>query len=113
MIVLNAIGIAFCLLSICGNILGPASNPYYAQYGYNAGSPVMGILIAILGIAGGAFAIFAMTKMKNSESYSLAMAGVIVSMVPCVGPCCFLGTCVGIWPLVVLMDEQVKASFKS
>ena len=111
MIVLNAIGIAFWLLSICGNIIGTASNPYYAQYG--AGNPIAGIAVAVVGICGGAFAIYAMIKMKNSESYSMAMAGVIVSMVPCVGPCCFLGTCVGIWPLVVLMDDQVKASFKS
>ena len=41
----------------------------------------------------------------------LAYAAVIMSMIPCTGSCCYLNIGVGIWALVVLADDNVKASF--
>jgi hypothetical protein len=32
-------------------------------------------------------------------------------MIPCLSPCCCLGLPIGIWALVVLLDNNVKASF--
>lgn len=41
------------------------------------------------------------------------MAVSILSMVPCVSPCCLLGLPVGIWALVVLNTPEVKQAFRS
>ena len=41
------------------------------------------------------------------------MTATILAMIPCISPCCLLGLPVGIWSLVVLLDENVKASFRS
>ena len=44
---------------------------------------------------------------------ALSVAAVVLSMIPCLGPCCYLGVPVGAWALVVLLDADVKASFTS
>lgn len=57
------------------------------------------------------FAIFGAIKMRNLESYGMAMASAIIMVLPCTC-CCFLGIPVGIWSLVVLNKPEVKAAFK-
>jgi len=59
-----------------------------------------------------AVALFGSIKMMRLQSYGLAMTAAIVSMVPCVGPCCCLAIPFGIWALVVLMKPNVKAAFQ-
>ena len=54
---------------------------------------------------------FGALKMQRLESYSLALAGSIVAMIPC-SPCCLIGLPFGIWALVVLMDDRVKTAFR-
>ena len=51
----------------------------------------------VLVLALSAVVIAGALKMKNLESYSLAMAASIIAMVPCFGPCCCFGLPVGIW----------------
>ena len=113
MIVLNCIGIVFYLFGMCSNIFGwQARNQYYGNY-YAQQSPALNIIFSLVAIGAGAFAIYALLKMKKAESYTLSLVAVIVSMVPCIGPCFCIGTFAGIWPLVVLLDDQVKSSFTS
>jgi hypothetical protein len=52
-------------------------------------------------------------KMKRLESYGFAMAVSIIAMIPCISPCCLIGLPMGIWALVVLLDPNVKAAFRS
>jgi hypothetical protein len=66
----------------------------------------------VISLLSGAFIIFAMTKMKRLESYGLSITATIMSMVPCISPCCILGLPFGIWGLIVLMDESVKRYFR-
>jgi predicted PurR-regulated permease PerM len=56
-------------------------------------------------------AFFGALKMKNLQSYGLAMTAGIVSLIPCCGPCFCLGIPLGIWALVVLRKPEVRASF--
>lgn len=63
---------------------------------------VLAIIIGVLIIVGGA-------KMRKLESYGLAMAASILSIVCC--PCC-VGLGAGIWSLVVLCKPEVKAAFR-
>jgi hypothetical protein len=85
--------------------LSDANVPMAAMYA------VCGIAILIF-LAVGGLIIAAGVKMRALKSYGLAMAGAILSCVPCcVGLCCLPGLPIGIWALVVLMNDDVKRSF--
>jgi phage FluMu protein Com len=51
-------------------------------------------------------------KMMKLENYGLAMAAAVISVIPCISPCCILGIPFGIWAIVVLSDPTVKSAFK-
>ncbi len=53
-------------------------------------------------------------QMLRLRSFSLCVFASLVSAVPCVSPtgCCCLGQIVGIWSLIVLLDESVRMSFR-
>lgn len=71
------------------------------------------IVAAVIGCVVGIVVIIGAMKMKNLESYGLAMTSSIVAMIPCISPCCLLGLPFGIWALVVLSDAHVKQAFRS
>jgi hypothetical protein len=50
-------------------------------------------------------------RMRNATGRGLAMAGSILSMIPCTSSCCLIGLPIGIWALVVLSNPDVKAAF--
>jgi len=69
------------------------------------------LLFALPTVVLNAIVFFGALKMKNLQSYGLAMAAAIISVIPCCGPCACLGIPVGIWALVVLNKPEVKAAF--
>jgi len=69
---------------------------------------VGGILQVIIGGVIGLGA----TKMKNAESFGLAMTASILAMIPCLSGCCIVGLPIGIWSLVVLNKPEVKSGFR-
>lgn len=73
-------------------------------FGY--GTAILQIIIAILIIVGA-------IKMKALRSYEFAYAAAILSVIPCISPCCgwILGLIFGIWAMVVLAKPGVKAQF--
>jgi hypothetical protein len=71
-----------------------------------------GVASAVVGMAVSGLILFGALKMKRLESHGLAMAASIVSMVPCISPCCLLGLPFGIWALTVLMKPEVKDAFQ-
>jgi hypothetical protein len=71
----------------------------------------VGVFLGVLGLAVSGFIIFASTKMKKLESYGMVMTATIVSMVPCISPCCCVGLPIGIWVLIVLCKPEVKSAF--
>jgi hypothetical protein len=75
---------------------------------------VVGVIKALVGLAIFAFVIYGALKMKNLEGHTIAVIASIVAMIPCLYPCCLpLGLPFGIWALVVLLNAEVKACFKS
>lgn len=120
-IVAMAISMLLQLVSIARNALGmalpvaaadpndPAAIPAWA----NAVGGGVGIVISIIGLIAGALVIYCMTRMMRLEQYALAVTGAVIAMVPCVSPCCVLGLPFGIWALVILLQEDVKAAFRS
>jgi hypothetical protein len=71
----------------------------------------LGLVLNIVGLAMSAFFIFASMKMRKLESYGMVMTATILSMLPCLSPCCCVGLPVGIWILVVLSKPEVKTAF--
>lgn len=81
--------------------------------GSSSGSKIPGILWAFVMMGVNAFIVFGGLKMRSAQSYPVAMAAAILSVVPCCfnGCCCISSMPVGIFALVVLMKPEVKASF--
>ena len=51
-------------------------------------------------------------KMKQLESWGLALTASILAIIPC-NMCCMFSIAIGIWSLIVLNDPSVKAAFRS
>jgi hypothetical protein len=68
-------------------------------------------LLAILGIAGSCFVIYAMLEMKKVRRFPVAVVGAILAMLPFLSLCCFLGFPLGVWALIVLFNPDVRAAF--
>lgn len=68
---------------------------------------VLGLVIAALAIAAG-------IRMLALKNYALAICGSICAAIPCLscGGCCLFGEIIGIWALVVLLNEEVRAAFR-
>jgi hypothetical protein len=112
------IGILFQLLSLLMRLLGTGFTMANMGGGAEGSeqlaammSGTLGVIAGILGILIGGFIIFAGMKMRQLQSWPMAIAASVVAMLPCLSPCCCLGLPIGIWALVVLFDANVKASF--
>lgn len=122
LMVIGGLGVAWHLFSLVMNVIGTGlslpnlgGNQAAADRAMQAMSGGLGIVFAIIGIAASGLVIFGAMKMRALTGYGLALASAIVAMVPgltcwC---CCFglPGLPIGIWALVVLLDQNVKASF--
>ncbi len=115
LMVMAGIGMALQLLGLIMNVLGVGMG---ASTGGDEGVAQMmsggvGIVAGILGLIFGVVIIMGAMKMRRLESYNMALAASIIAMIPCVSPCCVLGLPFGIWSLVVLLNEDVKAAFQA
>jgi hypothetical protein len=68
---------------------------------------VLGLVIAVLATVGG-------IRMLALKNYALAVCGAISAAIPCLscGGCCCFGEVIGIWALIVLLSEEVRAAFQ-
>jgi hypothetical protein len=73
----------------------------YVTFGLGIVSILSALIIALGGIL-----------MVQAKSYGLCVFASILAAVPCVSPCCVPGMIAGIWGLVVLFNNDVKAVFK-
>jgi hypothetical protein len=69
----------------------------------NIGSAVLGLILNAVSVVGG-------FMMKKLSGYPLAISGAVCGVIP-MGGCCCLTMPVGIWALVVLMNQDVKDAF--
>lgn len=114
-IIAISIGMVLGLVGLLFNVLGISIG---ASQGGEEGminmvSGGVGIAQAVVGLAIGTVIIIGSKKMMELESYGFAMSASILAMIPCVSPCCLLGLPFGIWAIVVLCQEDVKAAFKA
>jgi predicted Zn finger-like uncharacterized protein len=117
LMITGGLAIAFSLLGLAMNLLGAgllAAQPAGPRGGGNNADAMIqgasGVVGAILGLCWGGIVVAGALKMKNLQSYGLAMTACIVAMLPCNG-CCILGLPFGIWGLVAINQQGVKDAF--
>jgi hypothetical protein len=74
-------------------------------------SGTVGVMASIVGLLVSGLILFGGLNMRKLENYGLAMTASVISMIPCVSPCCLLGLPIGIWAIVVLSKPEVKSAF--
>jgi hypothetical protein len=79
----------------------------YMNFATRSG-PFMSLFQLVLGGLMG----FGGLKMKNLQSFPLAIAASIIAIVPCFNCCYCLGIPLGIWSLIVLNKAEVKTAFR-
>jgi len=111
LIVTGGLGAAIALLYVMLSAIGGLA----ALAGRDAARELPGVGVSMvmsvfwLAIAG--FIIYAGLQMRQLNGWGLSMAGAIVAMIPCISPCCLLGLPIGIWAILVLIDDEVKRAF--
>jgi len=114
LIVAACIGAVFCLLMLLLNILGTGLSAMAGggeERTLNLMSGGIGIMVDLIGLAVAGFIIYGAMQMKSLRNHTMAMIAAIVSVIPCISPCCIVGLPVGIWALIVLNKPEVKAAF--
>ncbi len=116
LMVMSGIGALWSLFSILTNLLssgitvadmGDGPEVMVALFSGAAGIVMAGVQLTLSGVI-----IFGAVRMKNVQSYPLAVAVSVMGMIPCLSPCCCLGLPLGVWSLVVLLDAEVKRAFE-
>jgi hypothetical protein len=102
----HAGGIVMHFMGIEAFPMGPAQNE-----AEEIGRMVGGVVGGVVGLGADALVFFGALALLRVSSYGMAMTGSILAVIPCLSPCCVLGIPFGIWALVVLNDESVKAGF--
>jgi hypothetical protein len=112
--ILAGLSMLVCILVIILNVLGMAGVSLGGGDERVRGlfSGGLNLVANALSFLFNAFILFGAQKMKNLESYALALVAVILMLLPC-NCCCFINVPVGIWGLVTLLDSNVKAAFRS
>ncbi len=117
LIITAIIGMLWQLVSAALNMLGTGLGGVAAASGDSGAmgtlfSGVIGLVFNVIWLLMGGVVIFGAIKMKALQSYGLALTAAILAALPCTSPCCFLGLPIGIWAIVVLMNQDVKAAFR-
>ncbi|MCC6179361.1 MAG: hypothetical protein IT305_28980 [Chloroflexi bacterium] len=68
-------------------------------------------IVVLIGLVASLFTVYAGFQMRSLRGWGMSLAGAIVAAVPCLSPCCILGLPIGIWAILVLIDEPVKQAF--
>lgn len=114
-IVVSGLAIAWSLLNLLFQMLGVGAGMFGRGGGNERFVQLMGstigVVLTILGLILYAVAIAGALKMKNLQSHGFAITSAVLVMLPC-SCCCFAGLPVGIWALVVLMNQEVKSAFR-
>lgn len=92
------------------------SNPQAAELVQKIGSFAsgpFGYATAILQIVIGILILIGATRMLKLRSYEFAFATAILSVIPCINPCCgwIVSLVFGIWALIILAKSDVRSQF--
>jgi hypothetical protein len=129
-IALNCVGgidLLFALYGLTRNLLGmnpPQQQPppgwegspelmqFFELLQGNAGP--INLVMSVCSVLAGVLIILGGIQMLRMRSYALAVAGSVLSAIPCLSllACCGIGEGVGLWALVVLLSADIKQLFE-
>lgn len=118
LMVVSALAVVFGILGLAGDFFLLASGAVEQLEQANDGgiskytTITVRIIWGILLVVVSGFVFYGALQMKQLTNYSTARMAAILAMIPCVGPCCFLGIPFGIWAFVVLERPEVKDAFR-
>lgn len=120
LIITAVLGAIFPIFGLLINALGAGLGAIAAegseQQIVNLISMGVGIFPAAAAIVMAAFIIYAALEMKKLRQWGLAVAAstltTVFSLFFCLNPCCVVGLPIGIWSLVILMRDDVRAAFQ-
>jgi hypothetical protein len=74
----------------------------------------IGIASVLLGLVMSVLIYKGASKMQALQSYEFAFTAAVLSVIPCLTPCCgfIFGIIFGIWAITLLMKPSIKAQFK-
>ncbi len=70
------------------------------------------IVVAVVGAIVDIVILVGAIKIRKLENYGLAVTVAVLSLIPCISPGCLVGLPFGIWMLIVLCDNSVRAAFR-
>lgn len=108
--ILGALG-AIVLFSLAAAGVLPMDGKYSKEQ--VLGASLFYVILGCVQTVNCAVILFAGWRMKNLQSYTLAIVGSILAMIPLIGPCCCItGLPFGVWALIVLLKPEVKGAFQ-
>lgn len=111
LLVLSVVYLISLVLVLAGNAMMMAGILPHNQgdTGFEGGLRTGSVLFS-LALQG--FVLYAVLHMRRLDNYGLAMAGAVLSVIPCLSSqCFFLGVPFGIWAFVLLTKPEVKELF--
>jgi len=109
--VLNVVYQIFNVLSVLLKLGRGVDASEYSGLAYYIGARPS-IVFSMLTVGISVAIVLCAIKMKNLESYAMALLGSFLVLIPCFFPCFVLGLPLGIWSLAVLNEPGVKAAFR-
>ena len=110
----NLASLIYQLVVSMATIIDAVSSGYGMEFwGPFIGSTGWSVIMSLIGFFVAFIVIIAGSRLRSTRSPGLVYAGAIMAALPCcIGlPCCCIGLPVGIWAILTMQDEQVKAAF--
>jgi hypothetical protein len=123
LIVVGILGVLMSIgLVVWTLVAGVQSNPLMDQLmnsqassdAARVGQKIGYTVALVIGIGWAAFIAFAGWKLRQLQSWGVALTGAILAVIPCCGsqfPLCILSLPIGIWAIVILCRNDVKSQF--
>jgi len=117
LMIVSGLGIAIQALNLALQLLGlglvaAAGNQNNQDMMASMVLGTIQLVFSGLSIVIGGVIIWGALKMQKLQNYGAAMSVTVLAMIPCLSPCCLFGLPIGIWGLVVLMNDDVKRAFE-
>lgn len=116
LLVVSVIGIGASLFNVAFSFsepdIDPNAPPFVQEMQKGSVGPMAAVIQGIFVLVN-AFIIFGAVQMMRQKMRGVAIAASVVAMVNFGTCCCVLGIPVGIWSVIILLQDDVRAAFES
>ena len=116
LLVLSILGVGVSMFNVVfafrEPVINPNDPPLVQEMQKGAVGPAAAIVQSICVLMNG-FIVFGAVQMMRQKMRGVAIAASVVAMLNFGSCCCILGIPIGIWSVIILMQEDVKAAFEA